>query len=229
MIEKVTKSVYLVGSGELSGPGDCMVYAVILRDETLCLIDAGTTNSMAILRNMGDLPVKKVEIAHLILTHAHFDHAGAAHQFKKKFPTMIIHAHEQDVPAIQGRPGTDGITAASWYGATYRPVRVDDALEGTSGKLILGGSELMFHHTPGHTPGSISITIEDEGFKILFGQDIHGPFMEEFNSSVDDWARSMKHLLELQADILCEGHFGIYHGKEKVRNFIHSYLHQHGY
>jgi hypothetical protein len=32
-------------------------------------------------------------------------------------------------------------------------------------------------------------------------------------------------MLGLDADILCEGHFGIYRGKEKVKKFIGSFLH----
>jgi hypothetical protein len=34
----------------------------------------------------------------------------------------------------------------------------------------------------------------------------------------------MNELLELNADILCEGHFGIYKPKDKVRNYIERYL-----
>jgi hypothetical protein len=31
-------------------------------------------------------------------------------------------------------------------------------------------------------------------------------------------------MLDLDADILCEGHFGIYRGKNEVRKFIGSFL-----
>jgi hypothetical protein len=31
-------------------------------------------------------------------------------------------------------------------------------------------------------------------------------------------------MMGLNADVLCEGHFGIYQGKEKVSRFIQSYL-----
>ncbi|OPZ51310.1 MAG: hypothetical protein BWY90_01468 [Deltaproteobacteria bacterium ADurb.BinA014] len=34
----------------------------------------------------------------------------------------------------------------------------------------------------------------------------------------------MQKLLDLNADILCEGHFGIYEPKEKVRDYIERYL-----
>jgi hypothetical protein len=34
----------------------------------------------------------------------------------------------------------------------------------------------------------------------------------------------MRKLLALDADILCEGHFGIFTSKEKVKEYIMSYL-----
>ena len=36
----------------------------------------------------------------------------------------------------------------------------------------------------------------------------------------------MKRLLSLKADILCEGHYGIFTGREKVRKYIEGYLDQ---
>jgi hypothetical protein len=35
---------------------------------------------------------------------------------------------------------------------------------------------------------------------------------------------SLRRLMDLEADILCEGHFGVFYGKEEVRDFIRSYL-----
>jgi len=34
----------------------------------------------------------------------------------------------------------------------------------------------------------------------------------------------MQKLLSLDADILCEGHFGIFKSKEKVKEYINNYL-----
>ncbi len=64
--------------------------------------------------------------------------------------------------------------------------------------------------------------------RVLFGQDLHGPLLEEFGSNLDDWDRSTKKLLDLNADILCEGHFGIYKTKKEVKDYILSYRRQYG-
>ena len=61
---------------------------------------------------------------------------------------------------------------------------------------------------------------ESEGKKVLFGQDVHGPSHPDLKSNVEDYQRSLRLLLDLYADILCEGHYGIFLGREKVSEFI---------
>ena len=66
--------------------------------------------------------------------------------------------------------------------------------------------------------------MESEGLKVLFGQDVHGPLHPSLLSNREDYRRSLQLLLELEADILCEGHFGVYRGKKEVAAFIQKYL-----
>ena len=39
----------------------------------------------------------------------------------------------------------------------------------------------------------------------------------------------MKRLISIEADILCEGHYGIFEGKEKVKRFIEGQLRANGF
>jgi glyoxylase-like metal-dependent hydrolase (beta-lactamase superfamily II) len=94
--------------------------------------------------------------------------------------------------------------------------------------LRIGEEKIICLHTPGHTSGSISIYLDKNGKRILFGQDLHGPLLEEFGSNLGDWDRSTQKLLDLDADILCEGHFGIYKTKREVKDYILSYRRQYG-
>jgi hypothetical protein len=48
--------------------------------------------------------------------------------------------------------------------------------------------------------------------------------MPSFKSDVGRWRKSMEKLLALEADILCEGHFGIFQTKEEVRKYIQRYM-----
>jgi glyoxylase-like metal-dependent hydrolase (beta-lactamase superfamily II) len=38
----------------------------------------------------------------------------------------------------------------------------------------------------------------------------NGPFHVDFGLDIMQWRESMEKLLDLKADILCEGHFGIF-------------------
>lgn len=224
---KITNNIYAVGGSGLSNSNDAMVYLVKTNDHSLVLIDSGTNSQKIICKNIEQSGNDPKNLIGLILTHCHIDHIGSAHDFKTTFPKIKIYGHEWDRAAIEGKPGTEGLTAANWYGIKYKPVKLDIVFEKEEEKQKIGGTIFTIIHTPGHTPGSISVIVEDDGKRILFGQDIHGPFMKEFNSNIDDWRRSMKILLSKNCDILAEGHFGIYKTKDSVEHYINSQLMQH--
>ncbi|MHA1520095.1 MAG: MBL fold metallo-hydrolase [Promethearchaeota archaeon] len=227
----ISDDVALVGSEELSGSGDCHVYAIQYAAGKICLIDAGVQSAKKIIQNITDtfdFQEKRWDITHLILTHAHIDHIGAAHEFQAHYPHLQIAGHRWDQGPMEGKPGTEDLTAASWYGIDYIPVKLKIIFSKDEEEMRLGPKKVKIYHTPGHTPGSICIIYEHPSTgKILFGQDVHGPFMRQFNSNIQDWHASMKKLIGLEPDILCEGHFGVISGKDKVKNFINSYLKQH--
>ena len=79
-------------------------------------------------------------------------------------------------------------------------------------------------HMPGHSPGALVYQVVSEGKKVLFGQDVHGPVHPDLLSDPDAYQNSLKKMLELNADILCEGHYGIFNGKAAVREFISSFM-----
>ncbi|MBF7084772.1 MBL fold metallo-hydrolase, partial [Desulfallas sp. Bu1-1] len=110
--------------------------------------------------------------------------------------------------AVSG--GKPELTAAWYYRVNYRPVPVDRLLNGETQNVAVGNAVLHCLHTPGHTPGGISPYLDVKGTRILFGQDIHGPFDSSWGSNMEQWRDSMRKLINLNADILCEGHFGIY-------------------
>jgi glyoxylase-like metal-dependent hydrolase (beta-lactamase superfamily II) len=167
------------------------------------------------------LGLKPSKLTQIILTHCHIDHIGSATYFREKYKSEIV-IHELDARALE--TGDSMKTAANWYGTTFPPTRVDRKLKGAHEILNFGQEDLHCLHTPGHTPGSISVYLDRAGQRILFGQDIHGPFNRAFDSDIAAWRKSMNVLLLLEADILCEGHFGIYQPKNKVRDYIERYL-----
>jgi glyoxylase-like metal-dependent hydrolase (beta-lactamase superfamily II) len=221
---EVTKAIYLVGGADITDPRDCAVYLLDLGD--LVMIDAGAGESYdEIVLNIERLGLTPDKLKAVILTHCHIDHIGGAPRFRDAFGAQII-MHQLDAESVER--GDDGMTAASWYNLSFPPMLVDVKLKKEEERLCFGDQEVVFLHTPGHTPGSLSVYLDRGGKRILFGQDIHGPFSEEFGSDLAAWRQSMQRLLALEADILCEGHFGVYQPKESVAKYIRHYLEQYG-
>ena len=218
---KICPQVYQVGGGNLSHPDDCCVY-LLESDGELALIDTGAGKGTDhILENIKNCGFASSSVRYILVTHGHIDHIGGLKELKAKTGAQVV-VHELELDAVEN--GNPRLTAASWYGVQYQPVKADRIIKQDSETLTLGTTEVVFLHTPGHTPGSLSIFCQCDGIKVLFGQDIHGPFYKEWGSDKNEWRRSLQRLLTLDVDILCEGHFGIYQPAEKVRQYIESYL-----
>jgi glyoxylase-like metal-dependent hydrolase (beta-lactamase superfamily II) len=216
----VCDRVYIVGGSGFSAPEDAYVYLVDAGSEQV-LIDSGVGYGIdRIEENIRSLGFEPAGVWHIVATHCHIDHIGGLAAWKERYGTKVI-AHDLDRAGIEGE--NNSLTAASMYGVDYRPVKVDTLLSGELQELMLGDLKFNFLHTPGHTPGSISVYIDTKDGRVLFGQDIHGPFSPAWGSDLKQWRVSMQKLLALKADVLCEGHAGIYRG-EKIKKYIESYL-----
>ncbi len=222
--EIIAGGIYLVGGPNISHSYDATVFIIDFKGE-LVMIDAGAGRSSRVLvKNIESTGLDPGRISTLILTHCHIDHIGSAPYFRSQFGCRLM-AHELDAKAIE--EGDPVLTAANWYETEFPPTALDGFLKGGHEILSFGGEELHCLHTPGHTPGSIVLYMDRDGKRILFGQDIHGPFLSSFKSDIREWRKSMEKLLTLEADILCEGHFGVFTSKEKAADYIKSQLEQH--
>jgi glyoxylase-like metal-dependent hydrolase (beta-lactamase superfamily II) len=221
---EITKDIFTVGGPEITDGRDGCVYLLNLGE--LLLIDSGAGWSVdKIIKNIEGFGFEGNKISKILLTHCHIDHIGGAPEIKKRFGSKI-YIHKLDAPPLEN--GDPILTAAKWYQTSFTPTPVDVKFNLPEEILRIGDQKIVCLHTPGHTPGSICIYLDRDGKRILFGQDLHGPLLEEFGSSLEDYDRSTKKLLDLDADILCEGHFGIYKTKKQVKNYILSYRRQYG-
>lgn len=218
---RIEDGIYIIGGPDISSPDDATVFIIDCGDE-LVMIDSGAgRSSERLIKNMEGLYLDPAYISTLILTHCHIDHIGSAPYFRDHFGCSIL-CHDLDADAVES--GDPVATAATWYGTEFPPTHVDKRITDNHEILRIGDQEIHCIHTPGHTPGSISVYIDRGGKRVLFGQDIHGPFLPSFGSDIQEWKKSMKKLLDLKADVLCEGHFGIYRSPKRVESYIMSYL-----
>jgi len=219
--EIIVKGIHLVAGSNISHAEDATAFVIEFKDE-LVMIDSGVGRSVpVILNNIRSAGLDPRKISTLILTHCHIDHIGGAGAIREQTGCRIV-VHELDADAVA--TGDPSKTAAGWYGRKLTPLPVDYRLAGSLETLHFGDEALHCLHTPGHTPGSISVYLDRDDQCVLFGQDIHGHFHPAFGSEINLWVTSMHRLLALEADILCEGHFGIFRTKEMVRKYIQRYL-----
>jgi glyoxylase-like metal-dependent hydrolase (beta-lactamase superfamily II) len=219
---EITPEIFQVAGPGLTTPDDAASYLIKV-GSVAALIDAGSGAALAKMvvkiRNCG---VDPNDIAYLFLTHCHYDHSGAAAALQEQFPQIKIVAQALEAPYLE--QANQEVTAASWYGARMKPVAVDLKWPGAKQTFQLGDRVLTGFHTPGHSPGSAVYVLVSEGLKVLFGQDIHGPLHPSLLSNREDYRRSLHLLLQLEADILCEGHYGVFRGKKEVAAFIRRFL-----
>lgn len=98
----------------------------------------------------------------IVITHAHIDHIGGAQKLKQATGAPVYmnsaDAGLQEMMDVQ----------AGWLGVRP-PERVEiDAAPRDGDRLVVGATEFQVMHTPGHTPGSISLWIPSES-KLVAG------------------------------------------------------------
>jgi len=221
VITKIKNNLWQVGGSALTDPADAAIYIVRFGDKA-ALIDAGSGRDHPQLRkNIAQCLESTVQLEYLLLTHCHFDHAGGAQAVRDEYGCRIV-AHELD--AIYLESGDNRVTGAAGYRARLEPFAIDIKLRGQESTLAIGTGTVTAIHCPGHSPGSVVYTTDIDGQLVLFGQDVHGPLHQEFLSDEKQYLASLDRLLNLNADLLLEGHFGIFETKEEVREFIENVL-----
>ena len=213
----------MVGDSQLSHPKDACAY-LIDGAESAALIDAGAGDDpAAILNNINAAGVEPSRIKWILITHCHIDHVGGINYLRRATGAQVMcHVLCAEPLAI----GDNNLTAARWYGTQLEPTFVDATFSEIE-KISLGNIELVLIHTPGHSPDSSCIYTDVGKQRVLFGQDIHGPFSPMLGSDINKWKKSMEKLIELKADVLCEGHYGVIRPAKEVERFIRSFLNSH--
>jgi hydroxyacylglutathione hydrolase len=126
--------------------------------KTVMLVDAG----MAYMYNNMLSKIRKANVSPAIIaiTHAHFDHAENTDRLRKHFGArVLIHSAESAHLAAGVNPEDEPVAGTfTIEGENYPPVKADFIVE----DQYDAGGGITILHTPGHTPGSISIIVDDE-------------------------------------------------------------------
>lgn len=98
----------------------------------------------------------------VILTHGHFDHIMSVDTLRDALPDLPVCIHAGDAPML-----TDGDkNAFAFFFNQERVWRGADRLLAGGDVFKVGEETLRVIHTPGHSPGSICLLCEQDGFLI---------------------------------------------------------------
>lgn len=93
----------------------------------------------------------QLSVKYLICTHAHFDHVGALSDMAKETHARIV-LHEAELPIYESSE-----EHASMWGFDIAPLPRPELFVNDGDVISIGNLRFEILHTPGHSPGSISI------------------------------------------------------------------------
>ncbi|MEM7622519.1 MAG: MBL fold metallo-hydrolase [Planctomycetota bacterium] len=127
---------------------NCYIVTPAQDDTTSFIIDCGM-QAEPLLDAIGTLPSPPGAI---ILTHAHIDHIAGLHEARRRFPAVPIWIHEREENWLLDAEAN--LSALGGFPTTAPPA---DRLLTHGETLSLAGHEWEVRHTPGHSPGSITL------------------------------------------------------------------------
>ncbi len=162
---------------DLTDPYDCHIFLLDGGDE-YAIIDVGSGMGVpAVLENVRAKGVDLDRVRHVILTHAHVDHAGGAANMRAGLPnpTFYISNVVANLVRTADEKGVslDVAKKAGFYPEDYalEPCEIDVELaEGD--EIVVGDLRLGVLDTPGHCDGHISLVLDHRGARTLFAGDV---------------------------------------------------------
>ena len=150
------------------------------------LIETGPTTSVpAVLEGLSRLGIGSEDLAHIIVTHIHLDHAGGAGALAPHFPGATVWVHERGAPHLAD-PTKLMASATRVYGAqrlqelfgTVEPVP-GDRLRSLSDQdaVSLGDRNITALYTPGHAGHHVCLADDRTGG--VFVGDALGVFLPD--------------------------------------------------
>jgi len=101
------------------------------------------------------LAQKELELKAVFNTHGHLDHVCGNRTVKERYDVPIF-LHQEDEFIYEALSDQ-----AAWFGLNYPPGPPVDRYFTDRERLPVGNLHFCVHHTPGHSPGSVTLEVED--------------------------------------------------------------------
>lgn len=219
----IAGNLYYVGTKEMTS-------FLLTSSQGHILIDGGYPgNTDMILKNIGILGFKIIDVKILLNSHAHVDHAGGLAALQKASGAELW-ISEPDAALIKsggaGKRNLGLMNFLVYIGLTKYPVPHIDHQFKDGTKVRLGAIELTAHITPGHTPGSTTWTFPiSDGNKKLLAVNISSLtvipsslFGERYDAELQkEFKQSFKKLRSIPADIFLGPHASFFNMADKLK------------
>ena len=207
--------------------GTTSAFIVITPDDesgevSVTVIDAGWRHfhKRPVLNYLQRLGYGPNSVQRLISTHWHPDHVGGMGSLQRTTGATVA-AHRIEAPYLSGASGRpipnpiNPIWLRPLLWPLFTPLNppafaVATVLDDGDTLPLLGGARVV--HTPGHTPGSISLHFPNEG--VLLVADAVQRYHERltlpsrwFSSDMEAAKESVRKLADLDFEIICFSHF----------------------
>ena len=202
-------------------------FLVITRDaetdeNSVTVIDSGWRffHNGPVFAYLRDLGYGPESVRRLISTHFHHDHVGGMAGLHRSTGAPVA-AHRLEAPFLSGDGGrrVPDPVQPRWLRPFMRPLMtlmtppsfpVATPLEDGDTLPLLGGATVV--HTPGHTPGSISLHFPNEGVLLVADalQRYRGRLTlpsRWFSSDMEAAKESVRRLSQLDFEVICFSHF----------------------
>lgn len=192
---------------------------LIESEDGLILVDTGPETVFENLASaLSERGYDPGDVRHVLLTHIHFDHAGAAWKFAQAGATVYVHPiglpHMQNPERLWSSAKRIYQDAMETLWGQMQPIDAAKLVAVEQGDhLSLGGVGVDVHYTPGHAVHHNAYQLGDAIFcGDVAGVKIHqGPAVPPCpppDIDVDAWKRSIQTLRDLNPARLYLAHYG---------------------
>lgn len=197
--------------------GACNVF-LLSNGVTTILIDTNRKkNRTRLINQLKLLGVEKIDL--LVLTHTHYDHAENAAFIQRTFKAkVIVHTSEAGYLQMGDSPLPKGTILPTrllidWFGKvlqprfSYEPCNPDILIDHNYSFSEYGFNVFLLH-IPGHSPGMMSLIIDDEialvGDTMIgaYSNSIFTPFGDDVAQIIESWGT----LLETNCRLFIPAH-----------------------
>jgi len=178
----------------------------------LTLVDTGPADrAEALVDEIQQAGFRLDDLERIVITHAHADHSGGAAALLAR-KRVKVYAHPNDIAALEGKaPMSYGPGPLGWF--RRRSARAEPLLSvvpASPREPIRGLPRWQVLHTPGHTPGSLSLFDPVNGLLLcgdaITARDGRLALADRSASDRVDAAATLEQLASLDVEVLACGH-----------------------